>query len=408
MNICMVVWKFHPCPEGGAERQCRKLAAELTRQGHDCLVLTSRLRAALLPEEVMAEGFTVRRLGRFAWLEEFSKNRLLAWRKHLPRPLASAADFWLPLPFVRLARLSFMRELRQFLRQHSQEFDIVHVHEAHWIAGAVMWACQGRGLQVLCKEATFPSAAAISYDAPLRSELARLRLQAEFIALNTPMAESLRNDCGIPASRIHIIPNGVELPAACSPVVGSREVLYVGNLSQGSRWKAFDVLFEAWVHFQQHDQGQTRLTVLGAGDPRPWQQYLDKQDCGSSVYFAGAVKDVGEYLRQARLFVLPSRVEGLSNALLEAMSWGLPVLVSDIPANVTVVRHQVNGWAVPVNDSQALAAALRLLLADEPLSLRLGAAARQTIAEQYTIERIAKQLVALYQTVLANKDNHAA
>jgi glycosyltransferase involved in cell wall biosynthesis len=88
--------------------------------------------------------------------------------------------------------------------------------------------------------------------------------------------------------------------------------------------------------------------------------------------------------------------------LLEAMSWGLPVLVSDIPANLSVVRHQENGWVVPVNDSQALAAAMLQLLADEPLSLQLGQAARQTIADKYTIQQVAEQLAALYRRLTAS------
>ncbi|MCW5200279.1 glycosyltransferase family 4 protein [Desulfobulbus sp. F4] len=399
MNICMVVWKFHPCPEGGAERQCRRLAAELTRQGHRCEVLTSRLHTGLLAEEVMPEGFMVQRLGKLAWLEEICKQHCRAVRKKLPLPerLAEAADFWLPLPVTRLARFSFMLALRQFFKQNCQRIDVIHVHEAHWIAGAVVWACQGLHLPVVCKEATFPSSAVINYDAPLRSVLARCRRQAKFIALTETMAESLRTDCGISAERISIIPNGVELPETASPVVGSHDVLYIGNFSQGSCWKAFDILFEAWVLFQRHYQGKTRLVVLGAGDSASWRQYLEEHGCSGSVYFAGAVQDVGEHLRKARLFVLPSRVEGLSNALLEAMSWGLPTVVSDIQANKAVVRHQENGWVVPVNDSKALADAMRLLLADEPLSLRLGQSARQTITEQYTISRVARLIAALYR-----------
>jgi glycosyltransferase involved in cell wall biosynthesis len=398
----MTVWKFHPCPEGGAERQCRRLAVELTRQGHSCEVLTSRLSTDLLPTEEMAEGYRVRRLGRWAWLDQSCKKRLLILRNRLPEQLADTIAFWLLLPFVRLARFSFMLALRQFFKQHSAEIDVVHVHEAHWIAGAAVWACQGLDLPVVCKEASFPAAPAISYDAPLRRALARCRQQAHFIALTEPVAESLRSNCGIPAERISIISNGVELPAASSPVSGSKDVVYVGNFSQGSRWKAFDILFAAWAQMQQQDQGRMRLVVLGAGDAAPWQQYLQKQGCRASAHFAGAVPDVSEYLRQARLFVLPSRVEGLSNALLEAMSWGLPVVVSDIPANLSVVRHQENGWVVPVNDSHALAAAMLKLLADEPLSLQLGRAARQTIEDRYTIQQVAGQLAALYRRLTAS------
>lgn len=402
MKICMVIWKFYPCPEGGAERQCRRLAVELTRQGHSCEVLTSRLRRDLLSLEEMPEGYCIQRLGRLAWLEDACKRRLQTLLSTLPlsEHLANTITFWLLLPVVRLTRFSFMLALRRFLKQHADQIDVVHVHEAHWIAGAVVWACQGLGLPVVCKEASFPAAATINYDAPLRKALARCRRQADFIALTETVAASLRSNCGIAADHISIIPNGVDLPAEQSPITGSREVVYVGNLSQGSRWKAFDVLFASWAQMQQQDQGRTRLVVLGAGDPTPWQQYLQEQGCAASVHFAGTVADVGQYLRRARLFVLPSRVEGLSNALLEAMSLGLPVLVSDIQANLSVVRHQENGWVVPVNDSQALAEAMLMLLADEPLSLRLGQAARQTIAEHYTIAQVTGQIVALYQQLL--------
>ena len=276
----------------------------------------------------------------------------------------------------------------------------MHVHEAHWIAGAAVWACQGLGLPIVCKEADFPAVARLSYDAPLRHRLHQCRQHAHFIAMTDAIAESLKEN-GMAADRIARIPNGVELPETTSPVAGLHDVVYIGNFLQGARRKAFDILFAAWAQLQQQDQGQTRLVVLGAGDSKPWQQYVEEQGCQASVHFAGAVQDVSEYLCQARLFVLPSRVEGLSNALLEAMSWGLPVLVSDIQANMAVVRHQENGWAVPVNDSQALAAAMLELLADEPLSLKLGQAARQTIKEHYTIEQVAGQLIVLYRKLLA-------
>ena len=80
--------------------------------------------------------------------------------------------------------------------------------------------------------------------------------------------------------------------------------------------------------------------------------------------------------------MLPSRVEGTPNALLEAMSCGLPVVVSDgAPGPLELVEDGVTGLVVPVNDAAALAAAMRRLASDGELCCRLGAAARARVSE---------------------------
>ncbi|CAK8724927.1 glycosyltransferase family 4 protein [Candidatus Electrothrix laxa] len=411
LNIYMVVWKFFPCSEGGAERQCRKLAAELSEQGHSCTVLTSYLDIDLSFQEITPEGYSVQRFGKFAWVEESFKKKfryirhMLSWSA-VDR-INDAVEFWTMLPFSWFSRLSFMLDLRKFFRKNFQQIDVVHVHEAHWIAGAVGWACKGLGLPVVCKEADCPAMNKISYDAPLRSALARHRQQVDFIAMTEAIAESLQ-DSGITENRIVRIPNGVELPASTGKITEQVNVVYIGNFTQGTQRKAFDILFEAWVSVQKQDKGRGQLVMLGAGNSEIWKKYLEQHQCLDTVYFAGAVKDVGPYLQQARLFLLPSRVEGLSNALLEAMSWGLPVIVSDIPANRSLVQHKANGWVVPVNDSRALADAIITLLADETLSLRLGRGARQQIQEHYTMDHIATRLVELYRGLIAKSRNNVS
>ncbi len=401
LKIYMVVWSFFPCSEGGAERQCRKLITHLSEQGHSCTVLTSRLNKDLAANEVMPEGYSIQRIGKFAWIEGRFRKFLRKVRGIIPfsgtGQVNDAVEFWLALPFVWLSRLSFMFALRSFLRKNEEAVDVLHVHEAHWIAGAVGWAASGLELPVVCKEADYPAISTISYDTPLRSALARYRQQVDFIAMTEAIGRSLAEN-GIATDRITRIPNGVLLPAEQAVIQGKRDVVYIGNFTQGAQRKAFDILFEAWVlvQIQQQEPGKLRLVMLGAGDPDVWKKYLEQHNCLENVSFAGAVEDVGPYLQQARLFLLPSRVEGLSNALLEAMSWGVPVIVSDIPANCSLVQHEANGYVVPVGNSEALADALIKLLNDEELSLRLGTAARQAIEEQYTIDQVTGRLLDLY------------
>jgi glycosyltransferase involved in cell wall biosynthesis len=94
------------------------------------------------------------------------------------------------------------------------------------------------------------------------------------------------------------------------------------------------------------------------------------------------VTDPHAFYHAANFFVLPSRVEGTPNALLEAMSCGLPVIVSDgAPGPLELVEDGVTGLVVPVNDAAALAAALRRLASDGELRSRLGEAARARVSE---------------------------
>ena len=87
----------------------------------------------------------------------------------------------------------------------------------------------------------------------------------------------------------------------------------------------------------------------------------------------------------------------MSNALLEAMSFGVPAIVSDIPANTCLVTDHVNGRVVRVEDSEALAAAILGLLADEAMRAALGSAARRTVETQYEIRAVATRLAGLYR-----------
>jgi glycosyltransferase involved in cell wall biosynthesis len=111
---------------------------------------------------------------------------------------------------------------------------------------------------------------------------------------------------------------------------------------------------------------------------------------------------VFEYLQGADVFILPSRAEGLSNALLEAMTCGLPVVVSNIPANVNVTEHNKNGLVFTAGDANSLAGAVSLLLEESGLRERLGKAARQTIENRYSLDFIADCYVSLYRDVLSN------
>ncbi|MCI5210912.1 MAG: glycosyltransferase, partial [Candidatus Electrothrix sp. ATG2] len=140
---------------------------------------------------------------------------------------------------------------------------------------------------------------------------------------------------GVAAERIEVIPNGVDIPAEVPEHRTANEVLYVGNFTQGASNKGFDILLTAWAEVSKV-LGKAQLVMVGGGDASCWINFIRQLGCSDSVRFVGSVDDPSPFFASAELFVLPSRHEGMSNALLEAQSWGLPAVVSDISANVAV------------------------------------------------------------------------
>jgi glycosyltransferase involved in cell wall biosynthesis len=155
--------------------------------------------------------------------------------------------------------------------------------------------------------------------------------------------------------------------------------------------KAHDVLLDAFALLGD-DMGEWRLAVVGDGRMREaLQSQATSLGIAKRVDWHGIVREPHTLYGSASIFAMPSRVEGMPNALLEAMSCGLPVVVSDgAPGPLELVENEVTGLVVPVNDAGALAAALRRLADDPQLCSRLGNAARERVAE-YDLPRALAQ-----------------
>ena len=124
---------------------------------------------------------------------------------------------------------------------------------------------------------------------------------------------------------------------------------------------------------------------------------------GDHFHFTGGVTNLHEHLSAANIFVLPSRSEGFSNAIVEAMAASLPVVATDVGGNAEAVQDGVSGFIVPSEDPQALAAAILQLLSDPAKAETMGAAGKQRVAESFTIEAMMKQTAATYTRLLTQK-----
>jgi glycosyltransferase involved in cell wall biosynthesis len=407
MNICMLSYYYWPVPAGGTENQCRRLAAALTARGHQCLILTCRCRFTDVQQEKEYEVTIFRIFSLEIFINFFQRLRKKNKRREIISDLVDSKKN----QFCNLLKLKnkiskkinkfivtcniilFSFGVLFFLARKHDSFDILHVHTAEWIAGLAAFAGKIFKLPVVCKGATMPVFPSIQ-DVPLAFLCAKWRKKPHFITLTQAMKHDFMAN-GIPESKITIIPNGVPIPLRLSAVEKNSHFLYIGNFGQAA-WKAFDILLAAWAAF--HQQRPTpRLLLLGGGNAEPWQVLARQLGCAESVDFLGYQTCLPAFFEQSCCLLLPSRNEGLSNALLEAQSWGIPAIVSDIPGNRAVVAHQKNGLIVPVGDSKALAEAM-LHLHDSPeLRKEYSAAARKRMEDVFALDKVADQTVVLYQ-----------
>jgi glycosyltransferase involved in cell wall biosynthesis len=118
-----------------------------------------------------------------------------------------------------------------------------------------------------------------------------------------------------------------------------------------------------------------------------------------SVRFVGSRTDVPDLLRASDLFVHPSREEGFSNAILEAMAAGLPVVACDVGGNPEAVTDGETGRLVPSRNAAAFASAVVELLADPEKRKAMGEAGRHRATERFSLDRMVGEMESLYESL---------
>jgi glycosyltransferase involved in cell wall biosynthesis len=212
---------------------------------------------------------------------------------------------------------------------------------------------------------------------------------------------------GAPPWRVRVVPNGVDLTRIDRDVPGA--AIETARVLAGwrpwrptvgvvARRKDQDVLLRALANLER----PVTLTLLGL-EPDADLLALAAAVPRHTVRCVPFRPDVLAFYRIFDAVVLPSRGEGLSQALLEAMALGLPVVASRAGGNVDLVRHGEDGLLVAPRDPAAFAAALARLLGDAELRRHLGARARRTSRERFSMQRTAALTDRAYRIALARR-----
>lgn len=208
-----------------------------------------------------------------------------------------------------------------------------------------------------------------------------------FIAL-TDFAKHRLIEAGYPAEQIDIVPNMVPLPASTTDHSQVDYIAYIGRISSE---KGIDTLLSAITRFPEY-----RLQLAGNG---PLLSKLSEKS-QKNISFLGLLNhtNLPDFYKKSKFIIVPSKwFEGCPIVILEAMSYGLPVIVSNIGGMSEIVDDGVTGFLFNPGNVDELAEKIKLLWENPELCRKMGKAGREKMIREYSEEAYYQRLIAVYE-----------
>jgi glycosyltransferase involved in cell wall biosynthesis len=376
-SIVMILPAYLPELYGGAEQQARRMSQALAQRGARVTLIAPRLKQKTAAME--KEGLvTVRRFKLRTWPNLGGRHfdSFLLW--------CVCVTAW--------------------LLRHRHGYDTIHVIHGRLHAFPAVVVGKWLGKPVIVK---------LGRGGDKHFDLSAVRRQRLFgfffstriardttawVANSQEIINDLRN-WSIPSERVHAIPNGIAVPEDVRPRRddGTIHFLCMGRVDPE---KAIDQMIRAFATLPQ--DAPVQLIILGDGQCREKLVSLARQlGQDRRILFHGVVDDVTPFLQQAEFYLSASLSEGMSNALLEAMSFGVLPIVSKVSGVSDLVEDGVSGLLFPAGDEPALAKRLHEAVEMAPeLRNAMGKSAQKTMRERFSLDSIAERHLALYRSLM--------
>ena len=376
-NALQLIGSFH---SGGTERQAVQLTRLLLESGRcNVSVATLECDGALLPE--------IKRLG-FNDVPEFRLNS-----------------------FYDLHAARQVRRFAQYLKEH--EIDVLHAHDFYTNIFGMAAAALAR----------VPVRIASRRESAVRPSHQRLVERGAYRAADAVIAncEEVRRQLiaeGVPARKVRTIYNGLDPARVQAPHAGRKEILASLNLPEGRFvtimanmrahvWNPEPFCFKdhptflraaQLVHQQLPEAG---FIIAGEGELLAATQELARSlGIADRTFFIGRCKDIGPVLSISDVCVLSSSSEGFSNAILEYMAAGRPVVSTDVGGAREAVVQGETGYLVPAGDYKQLAEHVASLLLNPEHARAMGEAGRRVANEKFSCSKQVQNVESLYGELL--------
>lgn len=365
---------------GGAERVAVSLVRRLAQRGHPAVLctLTARVDDPQLAGELCEAGVVRHDLG----------------ARRLAEPRACIA-------YLQLLRAGF---------------NVVHAHgQDAWILASAVRRLTPVPL-ALTRHVLEEPAATWRQSLRRRCALAAARRGDALVAPSSSTAEQLAQLAGLCVSRIHVIPNGVDLdrferPRSAAARTDIRRRLGVAQHEQVvlvpavlRDGKGHDVLLDA-LPLIEASCPAARVVFAGGGER---EKALRERTRGSKVIMLGHRTDMPELLAACDVVALPSLSEALPTALIEAAAARRPVVATRVGGTPDVVEHGVTGLLVPPGDPHALASAIVAVLADPATAHAFGEAGRVVARCRFSVDAHVDRTLDLWSRLAAGGGRHAS
>jgi len=417
LKVLMVIAVFHPYI-GGAEKQAYKLAVELMRKGIEVSVVTGRWNSNLKKIEKI-NGLKIYRNSvslNFLNKEKLNTDAGIFDTVTLEKNIKfRKIKIFLRKLFNRFRVYFYQLTLFSFLITHRKNYDIIHVHQVLYPAF----------ISTLCgkilKKPVIAKVGNSGYNSDIKQikEFPEGKLQLRYIfkhitkiICTTSAMEKEFYQEGLPEHKIVKIHNGVAVENFKRSYKNCNCILFIGRFIKN---KNILILLHAFSVIINTINKDAKLMLVGDGPEREIiHNHINELRIAENTVLTGMVSNTEKYIKECDIFIMPSLVEGLSNSLVEAMSYSMPCIVSNINGNMEVIGSSKpvgkinkgdfikaeNGLLFNPADIDGLVNAYNYLYKDEHTRGKIGKVALARIKSGFDIKIIARKYEELYEGIL--------